>query len=249
MDFADPGKKINQQKENNHFFLLIATKRSAILFISVMKIVILLGAPGSGKGTIATRLAASGAFRHVSSGDLLRDAVKRQTPAGVEADGYMKRGELVPDALIAQMISDLMKGITGECTLLLDGFPRTVAQAEILDKTVGVSGATITGTVLLEVNDNIIIDRIAGRRTCPKCGAGYHLVTIKPKVPGICDVCGTDLVVRKDDNPATVQNRLAVYKTQTMPLIDFYEKRDLLKRVDGVGEIDGIVKRVRAALV
>ena len=213
-----------------------------------MKIVILLGAPGSGKGTIATRLAASGAFRHVSSGDLLRDAVKRQTPAGVEADGYMKRGELVPDALIAQMISDLMKGLTGDCTLLLDGFPRTVVQAEILDKTAASSGAIITGAVLLEVTDNTIIDRIAGRRTCPKCGAGYHLVTIKPKVHGICDVCGTDLVVRKDDNSETVQNRLTVYKTQTMPLIDFYEKRDLLKRVDGVGEIDGIVKRVLAAL-
>lgn len=217
--------------------------------IFLMKIVILLGAPGSGKGTVASRLTAADAtLKHVSSGDLLRDAVKRQTPAGVEADGYMKRGELVPDAIIAQMIGDLMADIKGECTLLLDGFPRTVPQAEILDKTIADCKAELSCAVLLEVADEELIQRIAGRRGCPKCGAGYHVKNLPPKVEGICDKCGTKLIIRKDDNPETVQNRLAVYKTQTMPLIDFYDKRGLLRKVEGVGGIDGIVERVKQAI-
>lgn len=215
-----------------------------------MKIVILLGAPGSGKGTVAGRLAAGGgAFRHVSSGDLLRDAVKRQTPAGKEADGYMKRGALVPDALIAQMISDLVAGMKkGEATILLDGFPRTVVQAEILDKTAAAAKAELGPAVLLEVPDEVLFERIAGRRACPKCGAGYHVKNLPPKVEGICDACGAALVIRKDDNPETVKNRLAVYRKQTMPLISFYEKRGQLRKVQGTGPIDGIVEHVRQAL-
>ena len=214
-----------------------------------MKIVILLGAPGSGKGTVAARLVAADAtLKHVSSGDLLRDAVKRQTPAGVEAEGYMKRGELVPDTIIAQMIGDLMKGIQGECTLLLDGFPRTVVQAEILDKTIADCGAALSCAVLLDVADEVLVERIAGRRGCPKCGAGYHIKNLPPKVEGICDVCGAELITRKDDNPETVKNRLAVYKSQTMPLIDFYKGRGQLREVAGVGAIDEIVARVKQAL-
>ena len=214
-----------------------------------MKIVFFLGAPGSGKGTVAGRLlAADSTLRHVSSGDLLRDAVKRQTPAGIEAEGYMKRGELVPDGIIAQMIADLMAGIKGECTLLLDGFPRTVVQAEILDQTIARCGATLSSVVLLEVADEILVDRIAGRRGCPKCGAGYHVTNIPPRQEGVCDVCGTGLIVRKDDNPETVKNRLAVYQAQTVPLIDFYGARGVLRRVAGTGPIDGIVERVRQVL-
>ncbi len=214
-----------------------------------MKIVILLGAPGSGKGTVAGRLVASdGTFRHVSSGDLLRDAVKRQTAAGVEADGYMKRGELVPDVLIAKMIGDLMAGISGPCTLLLDGFPRTLVQAEVLDETIGRCGAELSAVVLLDVEDVILVDRIAGRRGCPKCGKGYHVTNIPPRVKGICDACGTELITRKDDNPETVQNRLAVYKAQTVPLIEFYGARGVLRKVDGTGPLDEIVERVRQAV-
>jgi len=214
-----------------------------------MKIVILLGAPGSGKGTVASRLAASDStLRHVSSGDLLRDAVRRQTPAGREADGYMKRGELVPDALIAQMIADLMAGLSGPCTLLLDGFPRTVVQAEILDKTAVRCGAKIAAAVLLDVDDSILVDRIAGRRACPKCGAGYHVTNIPPRKEGVCDACETGLIIRKDDNPETVKNRLAVYREQTVPLIAFYDARGLLKKIVGTGPIDGIVDRVRQAI-
>jgi len=214
-----------------------------------MKIVILLGAPGSGKGTVATRLAAAdSALKHVSSGDLLRDAVRRQTPAGREAEGFMKRGELVPDAIVAQMIADLMQGLSGTSTLLLDGFPRTVVQAEILDETAQRCGAQISASVLLEVEDAVLVDRIAGRRACPKCGAGYHVKNIPPRQEGVCDACGTELVIRKDDNPETVKNRLSVYSAQTFPLISFYESRGLLRKVAGTGPIEGIVERVKQAM-
>ena len=195
-----------------------------------MKIVILLGAPGSGKGTIAGRLASEDAnLKHVSSGDLLRGAVAKGTPAGVEARAYMDRGELVPDALIAQMIKDVIAETTGDVTMLLDGFPRNVAQAEILEKT----GAPIRSVVLVDVPDSIIQDRIAGRRTCPKCKAGYHVKALPPKVEGICDKCGAELVVRKDDNPDTVRDRLVVYHRETEPLIAYYEGKGLLRRIDG----------------
>ena len=195
-----------------------------------MNIVILLGAPGSGKGTIASRLASENAnLRHVSSGDLLRGAVARGTPAGLEAKGYMEKGALVPDALIAQMIKDVIAETTGDVTMLLDGFPRNVAQAGILEKT----GAPIRSAVLVEVPDAVIADRIAGRRTCPKCKAGYHVKALPPKVEGVCDVCGEKLVVRKDDNPETVKDRLVVYHRETEPLIRFYEEKALLRKIDG----------------
>ena len=195
-----------------------------------MNIVILLGAPGSGKGTIAGRLASEDAhLKHVSSGDLLRGAVAKGTPAGVEAKGYMEKGALVPDALIAQMIKDVIAETEGDVTMLLDGFPRNVAQAEILEQT----GAPIRSVVLVDVPDAVIADRIAGRRTCPKCKAGYHVKALPPKVEGICDTCGSALVIRKDDNPETVKDRLVVYHRETEPLIAFYEKKGLLRRIDG----------------
>ena len=156
-----------------------------------MNIVILLGAPGSGKGTIAGKLAAEhDNLKHVSSGDLLRGAVAKGTPAGVEAKGYMEKGNLVPDALIAQMIKDVVAETTGDITMLL-------------------------------------------RRTCPKCKAGYHVKALPPKVEGICDKCGAELVIRKDDNPETVKDRLVVYHRETEPLIKYYEEKGLLRRIDG----------------
>ena len=195
-----------------------------------MDIVILLGAPGSGKGTIASKLASEDAnLKHVSSGDLLRGAVAQGTPAGVEAKAYMDKGNLVPDALIAQMIKDVIAETEGDVTMLLDGFPRNVAQAEILEQT----GAPVRSVVLVDVPDEIIADRIAGRRTCPSCKAGYHVKALPPKVEGICDKCGAALVVRKDDNPETVKDRLVVYHRETEPLIAFYEKKGLLRRIDG----------------
>jgi len=243
-------------KEQEHFsvtfsFFRVASPPALLLYflISQMKIVILLGAPGSGKGTIAGRLAAGGShFRHVSSGDLLRDAVKRQTAAGIEADAYMKRGDLVPDALIAQMVSDLTRGVEKGYTLLLDGFPRTTPQAEMLDAVVAEGGARLDSVVLLEVSEETLVDRIAGRRICPVCKAGFHVKTIRPKVEGVCDACGAGLVTRRDDDPETVRKRLQVYQNQTMPLIDFYDARGLLKRMDGSGSPEEVTEDLRRLL-
>ena len=195
-----------------------------------MNIVILLGAPGSGKGTVAGKLASENeGLKHVSSGDLLRGAVAKGTAAGVEAKGYMEKGNLVPDALIAQMIKDVVAETTGDVTMLLDGFPRNLAQAKILEE----MGAPVKSAVLIDVPDSIIQDRIAGRRTCPKCKAGYHVRNLPPKVEGVCDVCGEKLVIRKDDNPETVKDRLVVYHRETEPLIAFYRDKGLLRSVDG----------------
>ena len=210
-----------------------------------MDIVILLGAPGSGKGTIAGRLAeAHSNLKHVSSGDLLRGAVAKGTAAGVEAKGYMEKGQLVPDALIAQMIKDVIAETTGDVTMLLDGFPRNVAQAKILEET----GAPVRSVVLVDVPDEIIQDRIAGRRTCPKCKAGYHVTGLPPKVEGICDKCGAELVIRKDDRPETVSDRLVVYHGETEPLISYYEGKGLLSRIDGTLEPEKVAEAFLSAM-
>ena len=212
---------------------------------AAMNIVILLGAPGSGKGTVAGKLASEHSnLRHVSSGDLLRGAVAKGTEAGRQAKSFMEAGKLVPDALIATMIKDVVAETTGDVTMLLDGFPRNLAQAEILAE----MGAPVKGAVLIDVPDDIIQDRIAGRRTCPKCKAGYHVRNLPPKVEGVCDVCGEKLVVRKDDNPETVKDRLVVYHQQTEPLIAYYRERNLLKTVPGVGDLAAIAANVLAVL-
>ena len=205
----------------------------------------MLGAPGSGKGTIASRLAAEDAsLKHVSSGDLLRGAVANGTPAGLEAKEYMDKGALVPDALIAQMIKDVIAGTEGDVTMLLDGFPRNVAQAEILEKT----GAPIRSVVLVDVLDEVIADRIAGRRTCPACKAGYHVKALPPKVEGVCDKCGAKTVIRKDDQPEVVLDRLATYHEKTAPLKDYYEKQGKLVTVEGQEEVADTSKLTLAAV-
>lgn len=207
-----------------------------------MNIVILLGAPGSGKGTIASRLAEQNAnLKHVSSGDLLRGAVAKGTEAGKAAKEAMDAGQLVADELIATMIKDVIAETQGDVTMLLDGFPRNVKQAEILEE----MGVPLRSVVLVDVPDAAIEDRIAGRRTCPNCKAGYHVHALPPKVEGICDKCGAKLVIRKDDNPETVKDRLKVYHAQTEPLIEFYTKKGLLRKIDGD---QGPVKNAEAFL-
>ena len=202
-----------------------------------MNIVILLGAPGSGKGTVAGKLASENAnLKHVSSGDLLRGAVAKGTEAGKQAKEAMEAGKLVADELIATMIKDVVAETTGDVTMLLDGFPRNLAQAKILDE----MGAPVKSAVLIDVPDEIIQDRIAGRRTCPKCKAGYHVKNLPPKVDGLCDVCGEKLTIRKDDNPDTVKDRLVVYHQQTEPLIAFYKEKGILKTVDGMTGVDTV---------
>ena len=202
-----------------------------------MNIVILLGAPGSGKGTVAGKLAADNAnLKHVSSGPLLRGAVAKGTEAGQQAQDAREAGKLVADELIATMIKDVVAETTGDVTMLLDGFPRNLAQAKILDE----MGAPVKSAVLIDVPDEIIQDRIAGRRTCPKCKAGYHVKNLPPKVEGICDVCGEKLTIRKDDNPDTVKDRLVVYHQQTEPLIEFYKGKNILKTVDGMTGVESV---------
>ena len=202
----------------------------------------MLGAPGSGKGTIASRLAEQNAnLKHVSSGDLLRGAVAKGTEAGKAAKEAMDAGQLVADELIATMIKDVIAETQGDVTMLLDGFPRNVKQAEILEE----MGVPLRSVVLVDVPDAAIEDRIAGRRTCPNCKAGYHVHALPPKVEGICDKCGAKLVIRKDDNPETVKDRLKVYHAQTEPLIEFYTKKGLLRKIDGD---QGPVKNAEAFL-
>ena len=213
-----------------------------------MEAIILLGAPGAGKGTAAERLVQRLGVRHVSSGDLLRSAVKQGTPAGREADGYMKQGKLVPDELIGRIITDLLVAGGPDLQVLLDGFPRTVAQAEMLEKVVAAQHGKVRGVVLLEVAEEILIDRLAGRLVCPTCAKGYHVRTLPPKVAGLCDVCNVSLVQRKDDNLATVRSRLSVYRNETSPLIEWYGSRGLLVRVDGTGGADNVTERIVAAL-
>ena len=210
-----------------------------------MNIVILLGAPGSGKGTVAGKVAAENAnLKHVSSGDLLRGAIAAGTAAGIEAKGYMDKGNLVPDSLIATMIKDVVASTEGEVTMLLDGFPRNLAQAKILEE----MGAPVKSAVLIDVPDSIIQERIAGRRTCPKCKAGYHIKNLPPKTEGVCDVCGAELVIRKDDNPETVKDRLVVYHRETEPLIEFYEAKGVLRKVDGMTGVDNVAKNFLSAM-
>lgn len=210
-----------------------------------MNIVILLGAPGSGKGTIAGKLASENKnLKHVSSGDLLRGAVAKGTEAGKMAKGYMEAGKLVPDELIATMIKDVVAETTGDVTMLLDGFPRNLAQAKVLEG----MGAPVKSAVLIDVPDSIIQSRIAGRRTCPKCKAGYHVVNLPPKKEGICDMCGSELVIRKDDNPDTVKDRLVVYHSETEPLIEFYSSKGLLRKIDGTTGVDSVAAAFLAAM-
>ncbi len=211
-----------------------------------MNVVILLGAPGSGKGTLAVELAKVNGIRHLSSGDLLRAAVKAGTPAGIKAKGFMESGNLVPDELIAEMIRDDIAADKGTTTLLLDGFPRTVVQAEILGKMLAENNVGLRGALLLEVPDEVVIKRISGRRVCPKCGAGFNVDTLPSKVEGICDLCGAELIIRKDDKPETVQHRLTVYAEQTFPLIAYYKERNQLETVDG--SHDDLEKKVAIAL-
>lgn len=211
-----------------------------------MEIVILLGAPGSGKGTLAVELAKVPGIRHLSSGDLLRAAVKAGTPAGVKAKAFMESGNLVPDALIAEMIEDVVRADAETQTLLLDGFPRNVAQAEILAEMLGRAQVTLRGALLLDVPDDIVVRRISGRRVCPTCGAGFNVDSLPPKQEGICDACGAELIIRKDDKPETVRHRLEVYAEQTFPLIEYYRKADQLVTVDGSS--DDLAAKTQTAL-
>lgn len=210
---------------------------------------ILLGPPGAGKGTQAKNLVDHCGIAHISTGDLLRRAVAEGTPLGQEAHRFMKAGELVPDDLIIQMVEDRIAEADCSKGFLLDGFPRTVPQADALEGMLKRKGLKIDLVLLLLVDDDDLVRRLSGRRSCSQCGAVYHLVFSPPKREGVCDACGGEaLIQREDDKEATVRNRLKVYHNQTGPLIDYYKAEDLLKTVDGGGKIEAITAQLIAAV-
>ncbi len=210
--------------------------------------VILLGAPGAGKGTQAEKISAAYRIPHVSTGDMLRDAVASGTPLGLEAKQFMDRGDLVPDALVVGIVKDRLSHADCDNGCLLDGFPRTVAQADALDGALSGVGKTIDAAVSIDVSEDELMSRLTGRRTCSGCDRVYHVVFNPPKAEGVCDVCSSPLYQREDDSEKTVSNRLRVYHEQTAPLVDYYESRGLLKNVDGNGSPDEVFQRVSAVV-
>ena len=198
-----------------------------------MKAAILLGAPGAGKGTVASTIVTARNYTQVSTGDMLRAALRAGTALGLEAKGYMERGDLVPDALIDRMVAERLTQSPADARLLFDGYPRTVAQATALDAALAQHGTSVAAVIQLDVPDDLLIRRIVGRRVCKQCAAVYNIHSMKSRVDGVCDKCGGPLYQRADDNESTVRNRLDVYMRQTSSLIEFYSGRGLLKRVDG----------------
>jgi adenylate kinase len=210
--------------------------------------VVLLGPPGAGKGTQAKLLQEEFAACQISTGDILRQAVAQQTPLGQEAAQYINRGGLVPDDVIVNLVAERLKQTDCEKGFILDGFPRTIAQAESLDAILKRMNLSLNGVLSVQVPEQVIIERLAGRRTCKSCGALSHVVFNPPKKAGVCDRCGGELFQRDDDREETIAHRLKVYESQTAPLADYYRERGLLRAIDGVGAIDQIRARVNEAL-
>ncbi|HKM22954.1 MAG TPA: adenylate kinase [Lachnospiraceae bacterium] len=202
--------------------------------------IIMLGAPGAGKGTQAKMIADKYGIPHISTGDIFRANIKEQTALGMEAKQYMDKGALVPDELTVKILLDRVAKDDCNTGYVLDGFPRTIPQAEVLDKAVAELGEHIDYAINVEVPDENIVNRMSGRRACLACGATYHVVHVPPKKEGICDRCGKELVLRDDDKPETVKKRLSVYHEQTQPLIDYYEKKNILKEVDGTKDMNDV---------
>lgn len=210
--------------------------------------IIMLGAPGAGKGTQAKMIAEKYSIPHVSTGDIFRANIKNGTELGKEAKQYMDKGQLVPDELTVKILLDRVAQPDCANGYVLDGFPRTIPQAEVLDEALSKLGEKIDYAVNVDVPDENIVRRMSGRRACLSCGATYHIEHIPPKKEGICDNCGSELVLRDDDKPETVLNRLKVYHDQTQPLIDFYTKKGVLKTVDGTVDMKDVFAAIVAIL-
>ena len=202
--------------------------------------IIMLGAPGAGKGTQAKKIAAKYDIPHISTGDIFRANIKNGTELGNKAKTYMDQGLLVPDELVVDLVVDRVQQDDCKNGYVLDGFPRTIPQAEALDKALAALGDKVDYAIDVNVPDENIVKRMGGRRACVGCGATYHLVYAPTKTEGICDVCGKELILRDDDKPETVQKRLNVYHEQTQPLIDYYTNAGILKTVDGTVDINDV---------
>ena len=212
------------------------------------KYIILLGPPASGKGTQATRLHAELELPHVASGDLFRENLKNETELGSKAKAYIDRGELVPDDITIAMVMDRLSRPDCANGALLDGFPRTIAQAEALDAALLKQGLKISVAPNIIVPDEVLIERVSGRRVCRTCGEVYHVKFNPPKKPGVCDQDGGELYQRDDDKPATVRNRLKIYWEKTSPLIEYYQAQGVLVKIDGNQDIDAVTEDLRACL-
>ena len=210
--------------------------------------IIMLGAPGAGKGTQAKMIADKYGVPHISTGDIFRANIKNGTELGMEAKKYMDQGLLVPDELTVRILLDRVAQDDCKNGYVLDGFPRTIPQAEVLDSELTKLGDHIDDAINVDVPDENIVKRMSGRRACLTCGATYHIEHVPPKKEGICDVCGSELVLRDDDKPETVKNRLNVYHEQTQPLIDFYTEKGVLKTVDGTVPMEEVFAAITAIL-
>lgn len=210
--------------------------------------IIMLGAPGAGKGTQAKKIAAKYGIPHISTGDIFRANIKEGTELGTKAKAYMDKGELVPDELTCDLVVDRISKPDAANGYVLDGFPRTIPQAEALTRALNERGEKIDFAINVEVPDENIVRRMGGRRACLKCGATYHVEYNAPKVENVCDVCQGELVLRDDDKPETVQKRLSVYHAQTQPLIDYYQAEGVLAEVDGTQDIDVVFQDITKIL-
>jgi adenylate kinase len=211
--------------------------------------IILLGPPGAGKGTQAQRLVERHGMRQLSTGDMLRAAVKAETPTGLEAKAVMERGELVSDAIVSALIGDELDAMGPDAGAIFDGYPRTAAQAESLDAILAERGRKLDRVIELGVDEEALVERITGRYTCATCGKGYHDKFEQPKVPGTCDKCGgSEFKRRPDDNAETVRTRLAEYRAKTAPILPIYEARGIVSKVDGMADMDDVTAAIEGVL-
>lgn len=210
--------------------------------------VVMLGAPGAGKGTQAKMIASKYNVPHISTGDIFRANIKEGTDLGKKAKSYMDQGLLVPDELVVDLVVDRLQQEDCSNGYVLDGFPRTIPQAEALDAALSKLGTKLDSALDIDVADEFIVNRMGGRRACLTCGATYHVVNIPPKTEGICDTCGGELVLRDDDKPETVVKRLSVYHEQTQPLIDYYKNSGILVTLDGTQDMNDVFTSICSVL-
>ncbi|MCB0413610.1 MAG: adenylate kinase [Bdellovibrionales bacterium] len=209
--------------------------------------ILLFGAPGVGKGTQSQLLVEKLDMKHISTGDLFRNAIKKQTDLGQEAQKYMDKGELVPDSIVIGMVEEVLKSLDGH-SFILDGFPRTRAQAEALDQLLASMSLSIEKVISLDVPQEELLKRLTGRRVCKACGAVYHETSNPTKEDGVCDVCGGEVVQRNDDKEEAIQKRLSVYEDSTAPVKDFYKSKEKLVDLDGMGDTSEVFERIKSVL-
>lgn len=212
------------------------------------RIYILLGAPGAGKGTLAAMISQKAALTHIASGDLFREALSNETELGIEAKTYMEKGQLVPDKITISMI--LQRIVAPDCAkgLILDGFPRTIEQAQVLDKALSEKGESVSKALYIKVSAEEVVKRLSERLVCRKCQTPYHKTNIPPKTDGICDICGGQLYQRPDDSETIVKDRLKVYSNQTKPVTEYYKKADKLVEIDGEGKVEKVAEMLMSAI-